>query len=214
MVGIGGTVNKIHSISTIARQIMAATVISVLAVVLFGAGQTHAQAESYSYTIQEGDGVTNLILDLAEQNDKDISVARAYAIAQDNGQAFLDNNLTVESDLPFTEGIGAFETAGVTVAASDNQELFDDLTTAIDSSPTADEDDVEVPEEDNASDDPADSDNDDSSDSEDSDEDGEESADGDADNDEDIEDSIWPWVIGIAAVLGALYYVNSSRSES
>jgi len=213
-------VNKVHSISTTARQLLAATAISALAVLLLGAGQTHAQAANYSYTVQEGDGVTNLILDLAETNDKDISVARAYAIAQDNGQTFLDNNLTVESELPYTDGIGAFEDAGVTITASDNQDLFDSLTAAINDSPDAEEDDVEVPEEDSPSEATADSGSDDKQ-SEDSD-----SADKDADNnaedtegddesnEDDADDNIWPWVIGIAAVLGALYYINSSRDES
>ena len=115
MVGIGGIVNKFHFISTTVRQLSFAVILSLLATLLISVAPTHAQAEDYSYTVRAGDGVTNLILDLAEANDKDISAARAYKIAQENGQKFLDNNLTIESDLPYTDGIGAFESAGVTI---------------------------------------------------------------------------------------------------
>jgi len=191
-------------------------------------GSTHAQPEGYSYTVGTGDGVTNLILDYAKANDKDISPARAYKIAQNNGQKFLDNNLTVESDLPFTEGIGAFETADVTIAASDNEELFKDIDSAVSDSPEANEDDITVPADTSSdnSDDQADNDqtddkkddnkNDKNNDSE-SDKDDEANDDegiaADVGDGEDDENSVWPWIIGIAAVFGGLYYINQSREE-
>lgn len=211
--------NKIHTISTSARLIVAATLVGILGIFVLNSA-THAQAEDYSYTVGAGDGVTNLILDYADANDKDISPARAFKIAQDNGQKFLDADLTVESDLPYTDGIGAFDEAGVTIAAADNKGLFNSIDKAVNNSPDADADEVTVPADtttNNDSDDQSDNDSKKTDDKKKSDKDDKTNDDegvaADVNDGEDDENSVWPWIIGIAAVFGGLYYINQSREE-
>lgn len=83
--------------------------------------------QDYSYTVQPGDGVTHMILDLASVVGVELSPSQAYDIARSTGSIFLEENLTTESDAPFTDGIGGLPQPGETVTVNAYPTVFESV---------------------------------------------------------------------------------------
>ncbi|HIA91543.1 TPA: hypothetical protein EYO12_00305 [Candidatus Saccharibacteria bacterium] len=65
--------------------------------------------ENYNYDVISGDGVTNMILDIAQEAGVELTPQEAFEIAQSEGASFLETGITSPSTAPFTEGIGGLQ---------------------------------------------------------------------------------------------------------